>query len=177
MGIKILKACELGNEQNTVEATHAMQIEAAKEVPFMEVAEPDKILELVRNGALYSICDENKNPLASLSIRDAGIETRGGKKVYILGGVSFSAGKKGAFLSQLPEVIEALKNILEKDYKDKVVISATHERFHEPLEALGFRKTSSREIAENYPELLFYLGGDEEQNSDSPLKWTGFIKE
>lgn len=177
MAINIVQARDLGDEQQVVRDTHAMQQEAAKEVPFMEVSGPDVIRELVRNGALYSICDENKNPLASLSIRDTGVETRSRKKIYVLGGLSFSAGKKGTFLSQLPEVIKALKDILENDYSDKVVISATHERFHEALKALGFRKTSSREISETYPELLFYLGGDEEQNPDSQLKWTGFIKD
>lgn len=157
MAINVIHARDLEDEQ-LVQDVHSMQQEAAKEVPFMDVLQPEEIQELVKDGALYCICDDaEKIPLASLYIKDTGLESAQGKKVYALGGLSFFPGQTGNFLSQLSDSTDAVREVLDRDYSDKTIISSTHQKFTGALSSLGFRQISLEEISRNHPELLAYF--------------------
>lgn len=157
MPINVIQARDLNDEQ-LIHDFHSMQQEAAKEVSFMDVLNPEEIQELVKDGALYCICDDaEKIPLASLYVKDTGIESQNGKKVYALGGLSFFPGKAGKFLSQLSDSTAAVKEVLGRDYSDKTIISSTHQKFAGALSSLGFRQISLEEISQHHPELLAYF--------------------
>lgn len=177
MDTDIIQARDLKDEQQIVLDTHLMQRKAAEVVPFMIVLELEEIRELVKNGSLYCICENDKTPFSTFYLRDTGIETQKGRKVYVLGGLSFHPKGKVKFLSQIDSIVKAVRKILDQDFKDKVIISATHEEFQEALIGLGFREISLREISSNRPELLAYFGEEPDQNQDAAIKWTGFIKE
>lgn len=170
MAINVIKARDLENEQ-LVQDVHSMQQEAAKEVSFMDVLQPEEIRELVKYGALYCICDDaEKIPLASLYVKDTGLTSQEGKKVYALGGLSFFPGQISNFLSQLSDSTDAVREVLDRDYSDKTIISSTHQKFTGALSSLGFRQISLEEISRNHPELLAYF-----QKRDSHL--IRFIRE
>ncbi|MBI5754214.1 hypothetical protein HZA40_03685 [Candidatus Peregrinibacteria bacterium] len=98
MGINIIQARELPDEQKTAQAVHLMQQEAAKEVSFMDVLTPEEIQELIRNGALYCICEDQSGiPMASLYVKNTGIENANGKQVYAPGGLNFFPGRRNIF--------------------------------------------------------------------------------